>query len=133
MKEQIKSKSDISNSLSQGVTRQNEEVSAHTSKAENPEITETTKSSSSTAQNQNEATLRVTTATISVMAFPLKKAKLFLDGQPLENGSKVFITDKERVLVIKAKGYVTFEEILKPGRNSDVQILLTRKKRRKKR
>ncbi|MEE2904573.1 MAG: hypothetical protein VYC39_19750 [Myxococcota bacterium] len=133
MKGQANSEPDISNSSSKGIIDQNEEISARTSKTDNSEITEATKSSSSALQPKKEAVLQVSTTTISVMAFPLKKAQLFLDGQPLENGSNVIITDKERVLVIKAKGYVTFQETLKPGRTSDVQILLTRKKRRKRR
>jgi len=131
--EQSQSKTDISKSTSRSVIRKKEKTSAQTSQAEKSKILKRTESTTRALPNKKETELKVATTTISVMAFPLKKAKLFLDGKPVENGSKVIIADKERVLVIKAKGYVTFEETLKPGRDSDVQILLTREKRRKRR
>jgi hypothetical protein len=63
---------------------------------------------------------------IVIQAFPIKKARIYVDNKEIENGTAIEISDKDVQLVIKARGYRTYRETIKTGRTEPIEVLLNR-------
>lgn len=70
----------------------------------------------------------VETTKVVIRAFPLKKAQVFADGKPVDNGAEVEVGATPVSIRITAAGYLDFEEVLEPGRTKALDVILSRKK-----